>query len=158
MRSALGFTWIELLSVIAVIGLLLLMAVPSMRDGILRRQVVEGLGLGDVAQRGVQAAWAAQGEWPADNKAAGLPDADKIVGNVVSSVNVEQGAITVTFGNNASKELTGKRVTIRPAVVPDERIVPIAWLCHAAKEPRGMQVHGRDETDVPAQFLPVACR
>lgn len=153
-----GFTWIEMLLVIGVVALLALMAIPSMRDGVLKKQVVEGLALAELAKKGVQAAWTLSGEMPADNKAAGIPDARKIVGNVVQSVSVEQGAVTVTFGNSASKALDGKRVTLRPAVVPDERVVPIAWLCHAAKEPQGMQAQGRDETDVPAEWLPVACR
>ncbi|HWH38262.1 MAG TPA: pilin [Usitatibacter sp.] len=153
-----GFTWIEILTVMAVLGVLALMAVPSMRDGVLRKQVSEGIVLADVARVGVQTAWALNGAMPADNKAAGVPESRKIVGNVVQAVSVEQGAITVTFGNNASKALDGKRVTLRPAVVPDERAVPIAWLCHQAKAPGGMEVHGRDDTDVPPEWLPVACR
>lgn len=153
-----GFTWIEMLMVIGVIALLALMAIPSMRDGVLRKQVAEGLALADIAKQGVQAAYSLTGEMPADNKAAGIPASDKIVGNMVKAVNVDQGAITVTFGNNASKALDGKRVTLRPAIVPDEHMVPIAWLCHAAREPQGMQANGRDETDVPPEWLPVICR
>src|SRR6185369_5035499 len=110
-----GFTLIEMLTVMAVLGVLALMAVPSMRDGVLRKQVSEGLVLADVARVGVQTAWALNGAMPADNKAAGVPDSRKIVGNVVQEVSVEQGAITVTFGNNASKAIEGKRVTLRPA-------------------------------------------
>jgi type IV pilus assembly protein PilA len=153
-----GFTWIEMLMVIGVLGILALMAVPSMRDGVLRKQVSEGLVLADVAKRGVQAAWVVTGEMPADNKAAGVPESRKIVGNVVQAVTVDGGAITVTFGNNASRAIDGKRVTLRPAVVPDEKAVPIAWLCHEAKAPGGMEIHGRDDTDVPPEWLPVACR
>lgn len=153
-----GFTWIEMLMVIGVIGVLALMAIPSMRDGVLKKQVGEGLALADVARRGVQAAYALTGEMPADNRAAGVPESAKIVGNVVKSVSVEQGAITVVYGNNASNAIAGKRVTLRPAVVPDEKVVPIAWLCHLAKAPEGMQVHGQDQTDVPPEWLPATCR
>jgi type IV pilus assembly protein PilA len=153
-----GFTWIEMLMVVGVIAILALMAIPSMRDGILKKQVAEGLDLAGIARSGVQAAWTLTGEMPADNKAANIPESRKIVGNVVKAVNVDHGAVTVTFGNNASKALEGKRITLRPAVVPDERVVPIAWLCHAAKEPAGMKAQGSDETDVPPEWLPVSCR
>jgi type IV pilus assembly protein PilA len=158
MSNARGFTWIEMLMVIGVIAALALMAIPSMRDGVLKKQVGEGLVLADVAKRGVEAGWALTGDMPADNKAAGVPDSRKIVGNVVQAVIVEQGAVTVVFGNNASKAIEGKHVTLRPAVVPDEKAVPVAWICHSAKVPEGMQVHGRDETDVPPEWLPVNCR
>ena len=158
MKRHSGFTWIELMMVVGVIALLALMAIPSLRDGALRRQVKEGMALADVAKPGVQAAWAATGAMPADNKAAGAPAHDKIVGSFVTDVSVDQGAITLTFGNNASNAIRGKRLTIRPAVVPDERSVPIAWLCHAAGVPGNMEVRGRDDTDVPREWLPVECR
>ncbi len=158
MRRPAGFTWIEMLFVLGVIGLLSLMAIPALRDRALRKQVQEGLALADVAKPGVQAVWAATGEMPADNKAAGAPSREKIVGSMVKDVNVDQGAITVTFGNNASNALQGKRLTVRPAVVADERAVPIAWLCHAIGVPQGMQVRGNDETDIPPEWLPVNCR
>jgi len=158
MNRAAGFTWIEMLTVMAVVALLALMAIPSLRDGAVRRQVKEGLALADVAKGGVQLAWSATGDMPLDNKAAGIPERQKIVGSLVKDVNVDHGAITVTFGNNASSVLDGKRVTLRPAVVPDELSVPIAWLCHATRVPNGMEVRGRDETDVPPEWLPVDCR
>lgn len=158
MRRQSGFTWIEMLFVLGAIALLSLLAIPALRDRALRRQVQDGLALADVAKGGVQAAWAATGDMPASNEAAGVPPHDKIVGSLVTDVSVDQGAITVTFGNNASKALEGKRVTVRPAVVADERAVPIAWLCHAIGVPKGMQVRGTDETDVPPEWLPVDCR
>jgi len=153
-----GFTWIELLMVLAVAAVLALMSIPAMHEGVLRKQVKEGLALADVAKAGVQAVWGAAGELPADNKAAGLPEPGKIVGSYVSSVSIEDGAITLVFGNNASKVLHGKKITLRPAVVPDQLIVPIAWLCHAINVPKGMEVRGRDLTDLSADTLPVECR
>jgi len=147
-----------MMMVVGVIALLALMAIPSLRDGAVRKQVKEGMALADVAKAGVQAAWAVAGVMPADNKAAGIPAREKIVGSFVTDVNVDQGAITLTFGNNASKAIEGKRLTLCPAVVPDEPTVPIAWLCHAIGVPKGMEVRGRDETDVPPEWLPVECR
>jgi type IV pilus assembly protein PilA len=154
-----GFTWIEILMVLAVVGVLALMAVPSMQDGVLRRQVKDGMTLATVAENGVQTAYVLSGgKFPADNKEAGLPDSTKIVSSVVKDVSVKAGAITITFGNNASKALDGKKVTLRPAIVPDTPVVPIAWLCHAAAVPGNMQVSGTDETDVQPSWLPVECR
>ena len=154
-----GFTWIELVMVLAVMGILALMAIPVLQEGTLRKQVKEGLSLADVGKAGVQSAYGLAGEMPPDNKAAGLPEPEKIVGTMVSSVRVDNGAITVTFGNNASKVLSGRKITLRPAVVPDQLVVPIAWLCHAANVPKGMEVRGgRDETDLGNEMLPVDCR
>jgi type IV pilus assembly protein PilA len=157
-KRAAGFTWIELLFVLAVIAILALMAIPSLHEGTLRKQVKEGLALADVAKAAVQAAWSATGEMPADNKAAGLPEPEKIVGSFVTSVRVADGAITVVYGNNASKALEARKVTLRPAVVADQLIVPIAWLCHAVAVPKGMEVRGRDETDLAPETIPVDCR
>ena len=158
MNRQAGFTWIELLLVVAVMAILALMAIPSIQEGTLRKQVRDGIVLADFVKSGVQAAWGAAGEMPADNKAAGLPEPEKIVGSLVSSVRVDNGAVTVTFGNNASKVLAGKKITLRPAVVADQLIVPIAWLCHAAGIPKGMEARGRDETNLPPETLPVECR
>jgi type IV pilus assembly protein PilA len=153
-----GFTWIELLLVLGVLAILGALASPSMQDTALKKQVREALALAEVARKGVQAAYATKGEMPPDNAAAGVPPPEKIVGNFVKQVAVAGGAITLTLGNNVSKVLEGKRVTLRPAVVPDEPAVPIAWVCHAVPVPGGMQVHGEDVTDLPQKWLPAECR
>ena len=153
-----GFTWIELVLVLAVIAALGAMALPGMQDTALRRQVKEGLALADLAKAGVQQAWSLTGEMPADNAAAGLPPKDKIVGNVVKEVSVDAGAITLTYGNNASRALDGKRVTLRPAFVPGQPVVPLAWLCNEVPVHAGMERKGENRTDVGAAQLPVECR
>lgn len=159
MRNARGFTWIEMMIVLAVVGILALIAVPSMQDGVLKRQVKDGMDLASLAKNAVQLSYATNdGALPLDNKAAGLPDHDKIVGNLVKDVNVAAGAITLTYGNNASRAITDKKVTLRPAIVPDQPVVPIAWLCHKVAVPKGMEVRGSDETDIPENWLPVECR
>lgn len=157
-RDSAGFTWIELVLVLAVFAILAALAIPGMQDVAVRKQVKEGLVLADIARQGVQAAWSAAGEMPADNPAAAIPPPEKIVGNLVKEVKVDGGAITLTFGNNASKLLEGKRVTLRPAVVADQPMVPIAWLCHDIPVPAGMEVRGLDATNVEKRFLPIECR
>jgi type IV pilus assembly protein PilA len=158
MRRNHGFTWIELVLVLAVIAILGALAVPGMQDTALKRQVREGLELADVAKKGVQAAWSAAGELPRNNDEAGIPAREKIVGNMVKGVEVDHGAIHVTYGNNASKALDGMKVTLRPAVVKDEPLVPIAWICHRVPVPDKMEIRGRDHTDIPPKWLPVECR
>jgi len=157
-RTYAGFTWIELLIVLAVAAVLALLSIPAMHEGVLRRQVKESLGLADVAKHAVQETLSMTGEMPADNKAAMLPEPEKIVGSHVSAVHVRDGAITLVLGNNANRVLHGRKITLRPAIVPDEPIVPIAWLCHAINVPKGMEVLGRDETDLSPDTLPVECR
>jgi type IV pilus assembly protein PilA len=153
-----GFTWIELLLALAVLGGLMLMAIPAMQDATVKRQVKDAMALATVAETGVQTVYSLTGTMPPDNKNAGLPDPDKIISQLVKSVNVANGAVTITFGNNASKALEGMTLTLRPAVVPDQQIVPISWLCHDVGVPNGMQVLGDDVTNIPSKWLPVECR
>ena len=157
MRHA-GFSWIELVLVLAVVAILGALAIPGMQDTALKKQVREGLELAEVAKKGVQAYWAANGDLPKNNEEAAIPAKDKIVGANVKEVEVDHGAVHVTLGNNASKALAGMKVTLRPAVVKDEPQVPIAWLCHRVPVPDKMDVKGPDRTDVPAKWLPVECR
>lgn len=153
-----GFTMIELLVVIGVIAILALMALPSYQDKFIRDQIAEALPLADLAKPPVAAAWSAGQPLPADNAAAGLPPADKIVGNLVSAVAVKNGAIHMTFGNRANKLLQGRMLTLRPAVVEDAKIVPVAWVCGNAEIPGKMIAKGENRTDVPAAYLPLKCR
>ena len=144
--------------VIAVIAILSLMAIPALQDNAMKRQVKEGMKLADVAKKNIEAFWALAGEMPKNNQDAGLPEQNKIVGNMVKQVRVDDGAITLTFGNNASRGLIDKRVTLRPAVVPGEAVVPIAWICARVAVPKGMELRGRDETDIQMSWLPAECR
>jgi len=98
------------------------------------------------------------GDMPADNKASGIPDHDKIVGTFVKDVNVAAGAITLTFGNSASKAIECMKLTNRPPRVPGEPLVPIAWLCHLTAVPVKMEVRGDDITNIPTKWLPLECR
>lgn len=153
-----GFTLIEMLAVLTVIAILALIAVPSYVDGMVRKQIEAALPLADIAKKPVADAWTLVRDFPADNAAAGLPVADKIVSNYVSSLSVKDGAIHLTFGNRVHNSIAGKMLTLRPAVVEDAPVVPVAWVCGLAEAPEKMTAKGDNRTNVPDTFLPLACR
>ena len=152
-----GFTLVEMMVVIAIIAILAMMAVPSYLDRIVRKQIEAALPLADVAKQPIALAWAQTQAFPADNAGANLPAADKIVGNYVTSVAVRNGAIHMTFGNQASNAIKGKMLSLRPAVVEDAPVVPISWLCGNAATPEKMTARGENLTSVPNAFLPFEC-
>jgi type IV pilus assembly protein PilA len=153
-----GVTLIELMVVVAIIAILALMAVPSYHDKFIREQVVEAMRLTDIAKRPIAAAWSTTRTLPDDNAAAGLPTPDKVVSNYVKSLTVEAGAIHVVFGNQASGALRGMTLSLRPAVVEDAPVVPVAWVCGFAAAPEKMTVMAANKTNLPKNWLPVNCR
>lgn len=153
-----GFTLIELMVVIAIIGVMATMAIPSYQDRIIRTQVTEGQNLAEFARQAVGAHYARAKSLPASNAAAGLPPADQIMGNYVTQLVVEQGALHIRYGNLANRNLAGKTLSLRPAVVEGYPQVPIAWICGQAAAPEKMKVHGNNATDLPGHFLPIECR
>lgn len=157
-HRAQGFTLVEMMVILAVITILAMMAVPSYFDRVLRQQIEAGLPLADIAKQPVASAWVLTQTFPADNAAAGLPVADKIVNNYISAVTLKDGAIHLTFGNRAGGAIVGKVLSLRPAVVLDAPIVPVAWVCGFAETPDKMTVHGANQTSIPEPYLPLACR
>jgi type IV pilus assembly protein PilA len=152
-----GFTLIELMIVVAIISILATLALPSYQDRVIKAQVGEGLGLAEVVKHAAADYYAKYGKLPKDNASVGLPRAQKIVGNYVSAIGIEDGAINITLGNRVNKHASGKVVTLRPAIVPDAKIVPIAWVCGYASVPRGMVVAGKNVTTLPEYHLPLDC-
>ena len=157
-RHRRGFTMLEIAVVLAIIAILATIAVPSFLDRIIRDQIVSAVPLADIAKAPIALSWATVQTLPADNTAAGLPPAEKIVNNYISAVSVNNGAIDITFGNSSGGPIQGKILTLRPAIVTDAPIVPIAWVCGNANGPGQMTVIGENRTNIPANYLPSTCR
>ncbi|MDH4095973.1 MAG: pilin [Betaproteobacteria bacterium] len=95
---------------------------------------------------------------PADNASAGLPVPEKVVSNYISALSVEGGAIHLIFGNRAHRQLAGRILSLRPAIVADAPVVPIAWVCGYASVPGNMTAQGENRTNIPGAYLPMQCR
>lgn len=153
-----GFTLIELMIVVAIIGILATMAVPSYQERVIRAQVADSLEMTSFVKEAIAAAYAKTGKFPNDNQSAGLPPHDKIVGNFVSDVEVKNGTINITYGSLSNKFLSGKKLSLRPAIVKGYSKVPIAWVCGLADTPEKMSIDGSNATDLPGPYLPIDCR
>ncbi|MGB2831817.1 MAG: pilin [Methylotenera sp.] len=153
-----GFSAIEMMVVVAIIGILAMIAIPSSMGRIIKEQVKVALPLADIAKEPIAVGWKIGKLLPKDNKAAGLPEADKIVSNFVRSVEVQDGAIHMTFGNKAHPKIKDKMITFRPAVIEDAQVVPVEWVCGNAQAPDKMKLMGENKTNVADEFLPQMCR
>jgi type IV pilus assembly protein PilA len=156
--QASGFTLIEIMVVVAIVAILALMALPSYYFKVVSEQIASISPLLTVAEAPTTVAWATSKPLPADNKAAGLPNPDMMVGNYVSKVEIVNGAVNVTFGNHASGYLLGKVLTYRPAVVLSSTLVPVTWICGSAAAPKNMTILGLNQTNIPANYLPRNCK
>ena len=153
-----GFTLIELVIVVSIIALLAMFSIPIYLQRNIQQQVKDGIAFADFVKKSVDAAYLLTRALPADNAAAGVPAPEKIIGSLVSSVTVTNGVVTIVYGNLAVKNLAGKHVTLQPGYVPDAPQVPLSWVCGRARTPAGLTMAGSNGTDIPNDWLPVACR
>ena len=117
-----GFTLIELMIVVAIIGILVAIALPAYQDYTIRSKVTEGLSLVAAAKTAVAETYASNGAYPADNATAGLAVATDIKGKYVTSVTVANGVITIVYQNTGP--MTG---TI--ALTPTDNNGSTSWTC-----------------------------
>ena len=152
-----GFTLIELMVVIAMIGILASVALPQYSKYIQRSELVEPLAMAATIREDVTAFYVEQGRFPKDNEQASVPQQQFLIANRVTGIEVENGAIHISLGNKASAPLQNTILTFRPAVVIDSPTSPITWLCGYDHPVKGMQAVGDNKTNVPKDLLPSSC-
>ena len=135
-----GFTLIELMIVVAIIGILAAIAIPAYQDYTIRAQVAEGLSLSNAAKASLGEYYVNRGAWPADNAEAGLEAAGNIVGRYVVSVEVAGAVVTVTYGNDAHAVIDTKTITLTIA----DNLGSLIWDCAGV--------------GIADKHLPAACR
>jgi type IV pilus assembly protein PilA len=124
MNNQKGFTLIELMIVVAIIGILAAIAIPAYQNYTKRSHVTEGLNLAGGAKAAVSEYFSSNGDWPKSNASAGLAEDVSITGNAVRSVKVDGSSITITYN---SKVENGK--TIRMSA--EQTSGSITWKCSA---------------------------
>ncbi|HGO6192388.1 TPA: pilin, partial [Neisseria gonorrhoeae] len=108
-----GFTLIELMIVIAIVGILAAVALPAYQDYTARAQVSEAILLAEGQKSAVTEYYLNHGKWPADNDSAGVASASKIKGKYVQKVEVKNGVVTATMASSGvNKEIKGKKLSL----------------------------------------------
>ena len=160
-----GFTLIELMIVVAIIGILAAVALPAYQDYTIRAQVSESMALSSGLKTAVADYFSASGAFPGTNQAAVCGDnggacagsaATDNKGNYVSSIAVAaDGVLNITMGNKANAAISTAVISLRPGL---DTASNISWVCGKSAVPSGVTVAGSDATTINSKYLPNSCK
>jgi len=156
-----GFTLIELMIVVAIIGILAAIAIPAYQDYTIRSQITEGMNLAAPAKASVADVYANKGSFPANNTEAGIGDAATITGKYVLSVDVGtggNGVITITYGKQANTKIVNRTVILTPGTSSNG---DVAWICGDHETPDNISTSLSADPAIGSadqKYLPQVCR
>jgi type IV pilus assembly protein PilA len=151
-----GFTLIELMIVVAIIGILAAIAIPAYQDYTVRSQVTEGMNLASPVETGIAEYFANTGSFPTAMSSVGISSTPS--GKYVSAVTITTGAIIVTYGNQANSNVATKTLGLTPYTDANNDII---WVCGLHTQPTSATIGTgvtTGATTVADKYLPQTCR
>ena len=151
-----GFTLIELMIVVAIIGILAAIAIPAYQDYTIRSQVTEGLNLASDLKASVAEIYAQRGTFTGISSGQlGLPAPTYKSGKYVSQIAVSNGIITITYGAQANSKISNETLALIPGTNQNDDVI---WVCGNADTPSDVAIAGSGTTSVLDKYLPASCR